>query len=237
MTTVSLIGLWHRKRWGWGLALIVDGTMCAQFLWVLLNYPSVATRGVFLSLNIWEFAALAVLLYRPVREHFLEQHARTHTVPRVPIQSLQGQGGNPLRWVAYFCVAVASTCVVTAFSFTVFMGQKNPSNGGSRGFVVFLYVGLLTGCVASFLFALTLTLLARKLGPMRLWPWLLFGGTLAPGLIWILAFIGTLGGPLYGLLYGPLVLVQVWWLTPATGVITGWICYVMYPWCLSPTGR
>jgi hypothetical protein len=233
-TTVSLIGLWRTKRWGWGLALIAAGTMCVQFLWFLLDYPTVVIRfPSFLAFNIWQFAALAVLLYRPVREHFVEQRARSYTLPLVPTENLQHQTGKPLHWVVYFCVAVVSTCVLTAFSLALFMGQKHPGNGGSRGFALYLVLGLVNGSVASFLFALFLTLLARKLGPTRPWPWLLLGGTLAPVLILIFAFIGNyLGQPFYSVFWGPVVLLQIWWLTPPTGVITGWICYLMYPWCL-----
>lgn len=231
VATVSLIGLWRSRRWGWGLALIVDGAMCAQFLWFLLNDSSAVTRhpGV-LAFSIWEFAALAVLLCRPVREHFLGQHTR--------IPTLLGQAGKPLRWVVYFSTATVSTCVVTAFLLTVFMGQKNAGNGGIRGFAVYLLIGLMTGCVASFLFALILTLLARKLGPMRLWSWLLPGAAIAPALIVVLAIIGNHGPGLLNLIFwGPQVLVQVWWLTPPAGVFTGWICYVIYPWCVSSPSR
>lgn len=228
---VSLIGLWRNRRWGWGLALIVDGAMCAQFLWFLLNYSTAVTRHPAISaFNIWQFAALAVLLYRPVWEHFLGQHTRN--------QTLLARAGKPLRWVVYFSTAVLSTCIVTAFFFTVFMGQKNAGNGGIRGFAVFLYFGLMTGCVASFLFALILTFLARKLGPTRLWPWLLLGAALAPALILVLGIIGNRGpGPLNVAFWGAQALVQVWWLTPLAGIFTGWICYVMYPWCVSTPGR
>jgi hypothetical protein len=150
-------------------------------LWFLLDYATRAVRNArWLAFNIWEFAALAVLLYRPVRDHFLQRNRvpRKATTPLVRAESGVDQAGKLLRILVYFAVAVVTACVVTAFSLALFMGQKN---GGSRGFALFLYFGLMTGCVASFLFILILTLVARKLGPARLWLWLLLGGLLAPG--------------------------------------------------------
>ena len=236
MVAVSLIGLWRTRRWGWILALVADGALCAQTLWFLLDYSTRAVRNArWLAFNIWEFAALAVLLYRPVRDHFLQRNRvpRKATTPLVRAESGVDQAGKLLRILVYFAVAVVAACVVTVFSLAIFMGQKN---GGSRGFALFLYVSLMTGGVASFLFILILTLVARKLGPARLWLWLLLGGLLAPGLIFVLASIGKMyggAGPFNFVFWGPETLLQVWWLTLPAGVFTAWICYAIYPWGFS----
>lgn len=181
---------------------------------------------------IWSLrvAALAVLLYRPVRGHFLGQNGgpRKATLPLARV-SRASQAGKPLRILLYFTVAVVASCVATAFSLAVFVGQKN---GGSRGFVLFLYFGLTTGCAASFLFALILTLLVRKFDPSRLWLWVLLGGSLAPCLIFALALIGRwffVAGPFTLIFWAPETLFQVWWLTPPTGIFTAWVCYTMHP--------
>jgi hypothetical protein len=236
MVGVSLIGLWRTRRWGWILALVADGALCAQTLWFLLDYATRAVRNArWLAFNIWEFVALAVLLHRPVRDHFLQRSRvpRKATVPLVRTESGVDQAGKLLRILVYFAVAVVAACVVTAFSLAVFMGQKN---GGSQGFALFLYFGLMTGCVTSLLFSLILTLAARKLGPARLWLWLLLGGLLAPGLIFVLASIGKMyggAGPFNFVFWGPETLLQVWWLTLPAGVFTAWICYAMHPWGFS----
>jgi hypothetical protein len=96
--------------------------------------------------------------------------------------------------------------------------------------------GLMTGCVASFLFRLILTLVARKLGPARLWLWLLLGGLLGPGVIFVLASIGKMyagAGPFNFVFWEPETLLQVWWLALPAGVFTAWICYAIYPWGFS----
>jgi hypothetical protein len=238
MVAVSLIGLWRTRRWGWVLALVADGALCAQTLWFLLDYATLAVRNArFLTFSIWKFVALAVLVYRPVRDHFLQRNRvpRKATTPLVRAESGVDQAGKLLRILVYFAVAVVAACVATAFSLAFFMGQKN---GGSRVFALFLYVGLMTGCVTSFLFILILTLVARKLGPARLWLWLLLGGLLAPGLIFVLASIGKIyegAGPFNFVFWGPETLLQVWWLTLPAGVFTAWICYAIYPWSFSPS--
>jgi hypothetical protein len=198
-----------------------------------LDYGTLAVRNaLWLAFNIWKFVALAVLLYRPVRDHFLQRNRvpRKATTPLVRARSGVDQAGKLLRILVYFAVAVVAACVVTAFSVAVFMGQKN---GGSRVFALFLYVGLTAGCVTSFLFILILTLVARKLGPARLRLWLLLGGLLAPGLIFVLASIGKMYGGVGTfnfVFWGPQTLLQVWWLTLPAGVFTAWICYAIYPW-------
>jgi hypothetical protein len=188
-----------------------------------------------LAFNIWEFAALGILLYRPVRDHFLQRNRvpRKATTPLVHAESGVHQAGKLLCILVYFAVAVVAVCVVTAFSLALFMGQKN---GGSRGFGLFLHFGLMTGCVASFLFILILTLVARKLGPARLWLWLLLGGLLGPGVIFVLASIGKMyagAGPFNFVSWEPETLLQVWWLALPAGVFTAWICYAIYPWGFS----
>jgi hypothetical protein len=138
MVAVSLIGLWRTRRWGWILALVADGALCTQTLWFLLDYATRAVRNArWLAFNIWEFAALAILLYRPVRDHFLQRNRvpRKATTPLVHAESGVHQAGKLLRILVYFSVAVVAVCVVTAFSLALFMGQKN---GGSRGFGLFL---------------------------------------------------------------------------------------------------
>jgi len=236
MVAVSLIGLWQTRRWGWILALVADAALCAQTLWFLLDYATFAIRNArWLAFNTWEFAALAVLLHRPVRDHFLQRNRvpREATTPLVRAEGGVDQAGKLLRILVYFAIAVVAACVVTAFSLALFMGQKN---GGSRGFALFFYFGLMTGSVASFLFTLILTLVARKLGSARLWLWLLLGGLLAPCLIFVLAFIGKMSGgagPFNFVFWGPATLLQVWWLTLPPGVFTAWICYAIYPWGFS----
>ena len=224
MATTSLIGLWRTRRWGWWLALLTDGALCLQTLWFLLNYPTAVLKyPQWFAFSIWQFAALILLLYRPVREYFGESSREHQTA------------GKPLRLVVYYAAAVISTCVVTAFSLAVMMG---PKNGGVPGFLLFLYFGLITGSVAAFLFALLLTALARKLAPLQLWPWLLLGASLPPFLTFVLSVLGIVSGGLgNAILGGPQMLLRIWWLTPAIGVVTGWICYTMYPWCLSVPKR
>jgi hypothetical protein len=244
LVAISLIGLWRTTRWGWGLALLVDGAMCAQSLWFLLNYESIALNPrwvtFWLAPNVSEFAALAVLLCRPVRNHFLGRNRAQHrtTMPSGRVQT----GGvskpvKPLRVLAYLAGAVMATCVATAFALALLMGQKG---GGGVIFVLTLVSGLTEGGGASFLFAVLLTLVGRRLGPRRLWLWLLLGAVLAPGLIFALGLVGNrlfstgsqsfvfqISQFLFG---GPEQLLQVWWLTAPVGVFTAWICHAMYPW-------
>ena len=74
VAVTSLIGLWHRRKWGWGLSLAIDGVMCIQILWAVLNYSIYFRRHPgSLAFSVWQFAALVALLYTPVREHFLDQ--------------------------------------------------------------------------------------------------------------------------------------------------------------------
>jgi hypothetical protein len=112
-------------------------------------------------------------------DHFLERNRvpRKATTPLVRAESGVDQAGKLLRILVYFAVAIVAACVATAFSLAAFMGQKN---GGSRGFALFLYLGLMTGWATSFLLILILTLVARKLGPARLWLWLLLGACWHP---------------------------------------------------------
>jgi hypothetical protein len=114
------------------------------------------------------------------------------------------------------------------------MKQKNEF---SQDFLLFAYVGIVSGSGASFLFVLFLTAAARKFGPARLGLWMLLGALLAPCLIVALGLIGTrFQDPLF-LLFGPTALLGAgWWLTPFIGAAIGWLCYLMYPWAY-PIGR
>ena len=188
MRTVSLIGLWRNRRWGWIVALIANVALCAQVLWFLLDYAAWTIRNPrWLALDVLDFAALVVLLYKPVWDHFLGQNRISpRAIPPVGVQGGTYQTVQSLRILVYFAVTVVATCFVAAFSLALFMGQKN---GGSRAFVLILYFGFVTGSVASFLFTLVLTLLVRKLGPARRWLWLLLGASLAPALIFVFSFV------------------------------------------------
>jgi len=227
---VSVVGLWSDKSWGWILALVADCTICADVLWFTLNYPGPARNPHFpLAFNIVEFAAVAALTHSPVREHFLKRQPRPTITSQVGVQGSASQIPKWVRIVIYFAVAAMVTCAVTAFSLAVFMG---PKNGGNKGFLLFLLFGITTGGVASLLFVFVLTAAGRQFGSTRLWVWLLFGASLAPCLIVTLGVLERflVARMLYFVFWGPATLIQVWWLTPPTGVVTGWICYLMYPW-------
>ncbi len=98
MVAVSLIGLLRTRGWGWILALVADGALCAQTLWFLLDYARAIRNARWLAFNIWEFAALAVLIYRPVRDHFLQRNRVPHkaTTPLVRAESGVDQTGKLL---------------------------------------------------------------------------------------------------------------------------------------------
>lgn len=226
---VSLIGLWNDKSWGWILALVADGILCAETLWFILNYPGLARSSRFLAFNILEFAAVAVLPYTPVRDHFFRRQPSPATTYQVRLQNSASLARKWVRIVIYFAMAILATCACTAFSLAVFLGQKS---GGEKGFLLLVLVGITTGGVASLLFALMLTAVSRRFGSTRVWVWLLFGALLAPGSIVTLGALGRFldVGVLHFVFWGPAALVQVWWLTAPTGIITGWICYLMYPW-------
>jgi hypothetical protein len=238
LVAASLLGLWRTKRWGWWLAVLADSILCAQALWFLLDYGSFAVHHPrTIVFDVLDFAALTVLLYRPVRNHFLGRNGarrRVTTTPR-PLQSGRVRPAvKPQRILLYFGGAVTATGIATAFSLALWMGQKN---GGSRGFVLILYYGFMIGSLAAFLFALVLTLVGSKLGPARLWLWLLAGGVLAPGLSLALGLIGAafFATRVVGVaLRGPVYLLQVWWLTIPSGAFAGLICYTMYPWAFEP---
>jgi hypothetical protein len=38
LAVAALPGLWRKQCWGWILALLADGILCAGVLWFLLNY-------------------------------------------------------------------------------------------------------------------------------------------------------------------------------------------------------
>lgn len=225
---VSLVGLWQTRRWGWIVAVITDSVLCARTLWFLLDYAAFAVRNAhFLGFNLWVFAALAVLLYQPVRGHFMGPGL-------APLRGLTPLARTqPLRLLVYFAVAAVATCVAAAFSIGLLMSRRHE---GSQAFGLLLYFGFTTGFVASLIFALTLTAAARRFGPSKLWMWLLLGGSLAPILIAAMAFMGGhVGTGLNFVFWGPETLVQAWWLTPPIGIFTAWICYAIYPWGFSPS--
>lgn len=219
---------------GVGLAVLADSVLCSQDLWFLLNYGSFALQHLrWLEYDVLDFAALTVLLYEPVRRQFLGR-PKAQGRAAMPLGRTQtarvDRALKPLHILTYFAAAVISTCVATAFCLALWMGQKN---GGSRGFVLFLYFGFVIGSVAAFLFALVLTLVVRKFGSARLWLWLLTGAALAPALTGALGLIGIMffaTGVVGVALRGPAYLLQVWWLTIPPGAFTGLICYATYPW-------
>jgi len=250
LMATSLIGLWNNRRWGWILALVADGALCVQDLWSLLDYPIVASprTGAWIFFNVWDFIAFALLLFQPVRSHFLRRETTVSTATLSPrrVQDRLELTVGPVRVLIYFTVAVVATCVVTAFSVTVFIGQKS---GGGRGFLVLLLFAFLNGSAASLIFAVILTLTARKLGPSRLSLWLMLGGSLAPAITIALGMLGWIFmlasmhgtnsvSPFFGYIaFAPAVLIQVGWLLPPIGVFTAWVCYSMYPWAFLQSQR
>ena len=237
---ISLMGLWRSKRWGWLLGVMVDAAICVLYLRSVIEFPRLLLNPVVLAFNIWEFAAVAVLLHLPVRAYF--QGKRDLPVSPAPprhlpkMNALQGS----FRGFVYFVVAVAATCAVTAFSLAVMMGDKA---GGGRRFLFLLIIGFEIGGAASFLFVVLLTVAARGLGPAQFAVWLIAGVLLAPGLILGMGLLaktflvgsGPLGtGPLSLLINilftGPMYLFQVWWLAIPAGIVTSFLCYQMYPW-------
>jgi hypothetical protein len=230
----SLIGLWRRQRWGWFLGVLTNGVVCAQVLWSLLEVGVAVVRSpIFLVFSVLDFAAFVVFLHDPVRKYFLGSNQHGEAVARA---RGSGAGPNqpikPLRVMVYFVVATMAACIATAFTVTLLIGQKA---GGGRGFVLILYFGLMGGSAASFLFVLILTMVVHKSGLTGLWLWLLLGGGLAPVLILALGLLGRIvfSGALSFLFYGPVYLSQAWWVTPPIGVVTAWVCFVMYPWGFS----
>lgn len=239
---VSLVGLWRSKHWGWLLGLLVDAAICVLYLYYAIGYPRLLLNPRYLALNIWEFAAFAVLLHLPVRKYFrregnlLRSGAPAERIPVAEISALQ----RSFRGLVYFVVAVAAACIVTTFSLAMTLGEKA---GGSRGFLFLLIIGFEIGSAASFLFVVLLTVAARRFGPARLGVWLIAGALIAPSLILGMGLLvktflsgsGRLGtGPLNMLLdilfTGPAYLFQVWWLAIPAGIVASFLCCQMYPW-------
>lgn len=219
MLTIALFGLWRTRRWAWGLAVAGDGILCLQGVWFLLNYSRVVLQkpGLF-ALTILQFAALSIVLCRPVRDYFLGPSRRDQA---------DAAARNVLDVVIYFAAAISTTCAVTACSVAIVRGPKS----SGIEVLVFLVVAFMSGSAASFLFAVILTLVVRKFDPSQIWPWLLLGGSLAPVLLFALAFLGNLGPDLLNVVFGgPQYLLRVWWLSPIAGTATGWVCYKLYPW-------
>jgi hypothetical protein len=111
----SLVGLWHGRKWGWVLATLVDGVMCLQALLALPEFGASV---------IWKFAAVVVLLQRPVRTHFFDPKSYLgHAIPspRVPAgvsHFAQLVGSCSTRW--YFSVS-PRTRVVAIFCLAGFL--------------------------------------------------------------------------------------------------------------------
>jgi hypothetical protein len=234
---VSVFGLWKSQSWGWILALTTDGILCGQALLVALNHPAIVARNArFLAFNFWEFAAVALLLYPPVRQHFFK--SRLHGT-KDSVIAAQTRVQGPRKWIpilGYFVVTVVGTCAATAFSLALYMGQKG---GGGGGFLFLLYLGVTTGGLASFLFVSILTAASRLFGSTLLWVWLSVGGILAPCLIGLLGVAGRLIGTAApaAMFWGPMTLMQVWWLPPFVGVVAGWLCFTIYPWAFAPSAN
>lgn len=223
----SAIGLWKSQLWGWVLSLLVDGMRSSQALSVALNHSFVARNARFLAVTLCELAAIAALLYPTARRHFLKGVFAAGNARSSPRQGTR-------KWIpllAYFVVAVLVTCAASAFVLAIVLGQKN---GGTRGFLFLLYVGIMTGGLAAFLFVSILTLASRAFGSARLWRWLLLGGLLAPCLVGVLGLIGHQVGTAAVIFWGPATILQVWWLTPLVGVVTGWLCFTIYPLAFAP---
>jgi hypothetical protein len=239
---ISLLGLWRSKQWGWLLGVLVDAASCVLYLYYVMGYPRLLLNPRYLALNIWEIAAFAVLRHQPVRAYFQGKSdlpASTALPVRAPVAEMSALQRS-FRGLVYFVVAVASTCIVTAFSLTMMMGDKA---GGFRGFLFLLLIGVEIGSAASFLFVVLLTVAARGFGPGRLGVWLLAGMLFAPGLILGMGLLGKTflsgsgpqgTGPLIVLLNifftGPAYLFQVWWLAIPAGIVTSFLCCQMYPW-------
>lgn len=250
---IAFAGLWQSKRWGWILAVLTDATMCLLTLSSLIRYSTVLLRNPqWLAFSVWKFAAIAALLHRPVRAHFLSQMpqyrnaqetgyaVKARAYPSLAPSS-EGVGPRGMHWadrslrvLFYFVAAVAVACFVTAFSVMFQLGEKAE---GGRGFVVMLLFGFALGSGPSFLFALLLTLAARVFGPSRLWAWLLVGALLAPSLILGMGALASkiesarAGAGILGFFFtGPLWLFQGWWLTIPAGLIAAFLCFQMFPW-------
>jgi hypothetical protein len=239
---ISLLGLWQSKQWGWLLGVLVDAASCILYLYYGVRYPRLLVNPRYLALNIWEFAAIAVLLHQPVRAYFQGKSdlpGSTASPVRAPVAEMSALQRS-FRGLVYFVVAVATACTVTAFLLAVSLGDKA---GGFRGFLFLLIIGFEIGSAASFLFVVLLTVAARGFGPGRLGVWLIAGGLLAPGLILGMGLLvktflmrsGPVGtGPLNMLLEiiftGPAYLFQAWWLAIPAGIVTSFVCYQMYPW-------
>jgi len=207
-----------------------------------------------LAFSIWDFAAIAVLLHRPVRTYFL---GKTDLPQRVtgqgtghdvkaraylgPASSPRGVEPIEVNWIErcmhvflYFIAAVSVTCVVTSLSVALLLGQKA---GGGRGFLFLVVLGFMIGSGPCFVFALLLTRAARIFGTSRLGVWLVAGVLLAPSLTLGMGELvskmaaSQQAGAIVGAFFtGPLWLFQVWWLTIPAGLIGAFVCFQIFTW-------
>lgn len=244
---VSFVGLWRSKRWGWVLAVLVDGFMCVMDLSVFITTPFLLTqyRRIF-AYQIWDYATLVVLLNHSVRCHFGNQSAlRRVSAAQVREPARETVLSNRrLRIVIFFVAAATVTCAVTAFSVALLLSRKQPVGGRVFLFLFLIAIGI--GGLSALLFTAIMTFVVRKLNPALLSLWILIGGLLAPGMIFGLAILmglfshpGTHVSPILSLLMplcgGASYLVQVWWLGFPIGMITAFTCYQMYPWSFTQT--
>lgn len=230
---IALWGLWRTESWGWVLAALANGAMCLLTLNNLLRFPAMIRIPKWQVLSLLDLLAFALVLHRPVRRFFFGSAAVV--LQKGGRQRVIQPAERFLRALLYFAVAVVVTCLVTSFALVLLLGQKG---GGTKGLLFLSALGIEIGGVPSFLFALLLTLAARRIGLNRLWAWLLTGAILAPGLT---AGMGALllkmetsapgpGSALLALLTGPMYLHDAPWLTIPAGLVAAFVCFQMCPW-------
>jgi hypothetical protein len=231
---IGLIGLWRSKWWGWGLCVLINGWSSVETLGSFLQFGirilhRTPTLALFFALNM---GTLALLLHTPVRRYFLKGISSRVVSDRASQPNISS-AGKFARLLVYFVVVVVVMCVATSFALSMMMGEKL---GGSRGFFFVLYVGFLVGSFASFVFSVLITLAARRLGPEKLWVWLLAGLLIAPTLELAMISIARFGQGIAILGYflsGPMYLYQVWWLVIPSGLVTSFITFELYPWAFT----
>lgn len=223
---LALLGLWRSRRWGWVLALVLDGFFCVRALSWVIQFPMLVPRWI--ASEIWEFIALAILLHRPVRVHFA---GGAGSPLKATLHKGTTESATIFRKLVYFSASAFVTCFVTTLAVAVWIGEKA---GGMAGFKVLLLFGFAIGSASALLFTLILTFVVRRLDPLKLSRWLLVGGVLAPALILGLGFLvfaaSALGVSASGAFAGPAYLFQVWWLAVPAGLVAAFICGQLYPW-------
>lgn len=219
MFGISLVGLWKAKRWGWSLAVAANCIPCFLILSSVFPFPGVWLRSPqFIVIASLDFISLGILLHHSVRRHFWSKK----DAPTRP----SGRGLQTVReinWaqrsfllLIYFVLSSLAAWMVLAFSWAVMMGTKV---GGWPGFFYLLVIFFPLGGAVAFIFVLVVTLIVRMLDASRLAPWLLVGGGLALGMISLtmVSRAGTVSWPIL-------------LLASATGIVSAFICYLLYPW-------